>query len=349
MVDMLCRELVIRKDYLEGEIISTIYFGGGTPSILDSRSLSKILNTIHANYEIESGIEVTIETNPDDFSEGRTEEWFELGINRLSIGIQSFDDRVLKYMNRAHDSMEARKAIEMARSYGFDNLNIDLIYGIPGFDHNRWNSDLEIVENYKPEHISAYCLTIEENTVFGRWLSKGKIDQVSEDFSAEEFKMLSEKLTGIDFIHYEVSNFCRPGMESKHNTGYWKNQKYLGIGPGAHSYNNESRQYNVSNNIKFIKSLKENALPIEVEILNKEQKTNEYLLTSLRTRWGASISHLKEELGYDIILENEDYLKELEGGQLCEIQNGFIKLTPSGFLLADKISSDLFIDIPGSS
>jgi oxygen-independent coproporphyrinogen-3 oxidase len=246
-------------------------------------------------------------------------------------------------MNRAHDSKQALTAVYSARKIGFQNLNVDLIYGIHSPKHNRWISDLEKLAELRPEHISAYCLTIEPNTVFGKWLKKRRIKPVNDDFSAKEFEILRGKLMKLDYVHYEVSNFCLTGKESKHNSGYWRNQKYLGIGPGAHSYDNDYRHFNISNNAIYIKSIEDNKLPSTKEKLTKEEKTNEYLLTSLRTHWGVSMQYLKDNFGFNILEHKGEYLEELNNQGFIEIKDDYLVLTPAGFLLADKISSDLFV------
>ena len=342
MIDAECKEIHLQKDYLNNEKVSTIYFGGGTPSLLDKNHLASILDTITSIHDVKEDVEITLEANPDDISDPLLNEWKELGINRLSIGIQSFDDGTLRYMNRVHDSKMAIEAIYKARNNGLQNLNIDLIYGIHAPKHNRWISDLERLDELRPEHISAYCLTIEPNTVFGRWLKKGQLKPVNDDFSAEEFEILTEKLIRLGYIHYEVSNFCLAGKESRHNSGYWKNQKYLGIGPGAHSYDRDYRHFNVSNNALYIKSIENDTLPHNKEQLTREEKINEYLLTSLRTHWGASLQYLMDNFGFNILEHKGEYVRELKNQGYIEIKDDFLILTPAGFLLADKISSDLF-------
>lgn len=343
MVEAICKEVRLQKQYLDLEPVSTIYFGGGTPSLLNRTHLEAILEEIVNTHEISQDVEITLEANPDDITDSVLPEWLGVNINRLSIGIQSFDDITLKFMNRIHNSKDALASITRARSAGFSNLNIDLIYGISNPDHSRWISDLKKILQLKPEHISAYCLTIEEKTVFGRWLEKGKIQPVDDDFSAEEFKMLSEKLKTAGYVHYEVSNFCLPGMESKHNAGYWKNEKYLGIGPGAHSFNLNCRQQNISNNALYIKSIQMDQIPFKIEKLGAEEKINEYLLTTLRTRWGASTKYLKDVLGFDILFERKEYLEIFRDRKYLRITDDTITLTEDGFLLADKITADLFV------
>lgn len=345
MVNALGRELQLQKEYFGNEEeIKTIYFGGGTPSLLSEEHIKYLLKEVRDNFSVIDSAEITLEANPDDFSKSITSSWSKLGINRLSIGIQSFNNKVLKYMNRVHNSQEAEKAIELARAEGIDNLNVDLIYGVAASDHSRWKSDLDKALDQKPDHISAYCLTIEENTVFGNWKKKGKLKEVEDSFAAEEYQILTSKLKGAGYIHYEISNFCLPGRESKHNAAYWQDQKYLGIGPSAHSYNGLSRQFNIANNARYIQSIESDKIPAEIENLSRLEKINDYLLTTLRTHWGASLNTLQLRWSYDLKAEKTEYLKELEKNGYCSLTDDRITLTEKGFLLADQITSELIIE-----
>lgn len=341
MITAMATELVLRKQYLQ-EKIQTIYFGGGTPSLLNRKELSLLTNTIYKNYDVSENAEVTIETNPDDINEDSLTLWTNLGFNRLSIGTQSFNDDVLKYLNRVHNSSQSIKSIELARKHFYNNINIDLIYSIPGENHLIWKKDLSIAIDIMPEHISAYNLTIEEKTVFGRWKKKGKLNEANEDFSTEQYKILTEGLGTAGYEHYEVSNFCLPGKYSKHNTSYWQRKQYLGIGPGAHSFNINDRQFNISSNPLYIKALKESRIPAETEVLSQEDKLNEYLLTGLRTKWGVDVFYLREEFDYEIE-GKQNFVTNLITRSLAIMEKNKLILTEKGLLLADEIALELAV------
>ncbi len=342
MVEALCRELLLQKGYLNHEPIETIYFGGGTPTLLSRNELEDLLNTIHVYYPVKPK-EITLEANPDDLSADKLTILKETGITRLSIGIQSFDDPILKFLNRAHSSLDATLCYDRSRKAGFENLSIDLIYAIPGQGHASWKKNIERAIALAPEHISAYSLTIEEKTVFGNWQRKGKILSEKDEVAATQMEVLIDLLTKAGYEHYEISNFCKPGFQSKHNSSYWQQQKYLGIGPSAHSYNGASRQFNIRNNPLYIQSLEQGQVPFELEMLSRANKINEYLMTTLRTNWGCDVNYLIKEYNYDLMKEAE----HLVGGFIV---NGFLEnreqhliLTRKGKLLADKIAGDLFV------
>lgn len=343
MVRAICAEMEMQQHYLAGETVKTVYFGGGTPSILDVHHLDLLLSKTYKTFRIDSQAEITLEANPDDLNLTKLMDFKKLNINRLSIGIQSFNEAHLKYLNRAHNAMEALQTYKEARKAGFDNISIDLIYGIPYHDHSVWEHDLKTATALNPEHISSYCLTIEEKTAFGSWLKKGKIRQVDEEFAATQFEMLVTTLENNRYIQYEISNFCLPRFESKHNSNYWKQEKYLGLGPGAHSFNGTERQFNISNNAKYIKAILSDNLPAEIDPLTKEDVINEYILTSLRTSEGCDLEKLKVENGHDLFLRCEMYINDLIKKNLCFILGNRLILTTKGKLLADKISADLFI------
>ncbi|MTI21252.1 radical SAM family heme chaperone HemW [Fulvivirga sp. RKSG066] len=343
MVNAICQELVIQKNYVEGKPIETIYFGGGTPSLLTQQQTEQILATVYDHYQVSSQPEVTLEANPDDLSEKKLNELKALGVNRLSIGIQSFDDEVLRFLNRAHDSGEAFKCIENARTVGIDNLSIDLIYAIPDRNSELWTKDLQAATNLEPSHISSYCLTIEPDTIFGRKREKGKFKDVSDDKAADQFEILINHLSEKGYEQYEVSNFCLPGRESKHNSSYWKQEAYLGVGPSAHSYNRVNRQFNVSHNKKYLDALAVNNIPFTLDALSQKDKINDYLLTTLRTKWGADLQRLKMEFGYDLLTDQADYINNLLEQQNAQVMNNHLVLSKKGLLLADLISSDLFL------
>jgi oxygen-independent coproporphyrinogen III oxidase len=338
LVSCLNKEIEIQKDYLT-ESVETIYFGGGTPSLLNKDHIMSIMAKINAVYDVRPDAEITLEANPDDLSEVKLLELKAAGINRLSIGVQSFDDEVLKFLNRAHDHNQAYESIELTRKVGFDNVTVDLIYGIPDRSHDLWENDLKKLISLNPDHISAYCLTIEPKTAFGNWLKKGKLKAVEDDYSAQQFDIMVEMLENAGYEQYEVSNFCKPTYHSKHNTAYWQQKSYLGIGPSAHSYNLVSRQYNVSNNQKYINALEEGKVPNDTEVLTKEDNINDYLLTTLRTKWGTNLNELKL-MGYSI---DKRYIDKLILGENAKISDNHLILTRKGRLLADQISADLFI------
>lgn len=343
LVKALIRELEWQSEYLLNEPINTIYFGGGTPSLLLLTEIESILNAIHTRFAVNPLAEITLEANPDDLTKEKLHQLLSSGINRLSIGIQSFDDTVLKFLNRTHSAEEAILSLHLAREVGFKNISIDLIYSIPGQNQNMWLGNIKKAIRLQPEHVSCYTLTIEAKTVFGKWAKSGKLKSVDEEFSAQEFELLMSEMHQADYQHYEISNFCKPGFASKHNSSYWQQEKYLGIGPSAHSYNGQTRQFNVSNNAQYIKSINEGKVPFELEILTRENKINEYLFTSLRTSWGCNLDYVSNAWGHDIKTVNAEYLKELEARHLVIIEDTILKLTHQGKFVADKIASDLFI------
>ncbi|MEN7547744.1 radical SAM family heme chaperone HemW [Rapidithrix thailandica] len=343
MVDAICQELTFRKDYLQSPV-KTIYFGGGTPSLLTDNQLIKILSTVYQHYFVDISPEITLEANPDDLNRNKLLQLKKAGINRLSIGIQSFHEPHLKFMHRAHSSNEAETCVKQAQDCGFDNITIDLIYAIPGGTHQLWEKDLNKAIALHTQHISSYCLTIEEKTVFGNWNKKGQLKPKEDEYAARQFEIMVERLTHNGFEHYEVSNFALPGYYSQHNSNYWKQTPYLGIGPGAHSFNLQSRQYNVSSNAQYLKALQEGTIPATKEILSKEDQINEYLLTSLRTQWGCNTNYLLEKLHWDLLTEKAAILNKYQkNGYLSISPQNIITLETKGKLIADQITADLFV------
>lgn len=342
MIEALCTELKLQKDYLQQEPVNTIYFGGGTPSLLAEEQIKEILDIIKTNYKIAATPEVTLEANPDDLTFKKLKSFYSSGINRLSIGIQSFNEDVLRFLNRAHNREQALRCFEDARKIGFDNISVDLIYAIPSDNHDNWHRDLDQALALRPEHISSYSLTIEPKTTFGNWLRKGNFPPIDEEFSASQFEILMDRLSSSGYEQYEVSNFCLPGYYSRHNSGYWKQEKYLGIGPSAHSYDGTNRRFNISHNPRYMKAIAQSEIPYEADILSNEDRINEYLLTTLRTKWGASLEKIEKEWKYDIFNDQQAYIEQLLNKNYAVITNKHLKLTRSGLLLADKISSDLF-------
>lgn len=342
MVNAIVHEIELQRNFLEGEPVKTIYLGGGTPSMLSKKEMAIIFQALHTTFPVDSLSEITVEANPDDLSIEKLNDLFELGVNRLSIGIQSFDDRVLEFLHRAHDSQAAESCVAQARAAGFKNISIDLIYSIPGQDDAAWRRNIEKALSLQPEHISSYSLTIEEKTVFGRWAAKGKLNALPDDEAANQLELLVDLLEQAGFEQYEVSNFARPGFQSQHNSSYWKQEKYLGLGPSAHSYNGVVRQFNISNNHHYLKALTSKEIPATTEVLSVEDKINDYLLTTLRTSWGTDLKKLGH-YGYDLSLKHQPYLDTLVSQGHAILTSSALILTKKGRLLADKISSDLFV------
>jgi len=343
MLLAISKEIVLQKNYLAGDIIETIYFGGGTPSLLSSEELTRLLETIYVHFEVTPSPEITLEANPDDLSFDKLTSLSGANINRLSIGIQSFDDNHLTYLNRAHNSQEALSSIEDARKVGIDNISIDLIYAIPSDGHGLWRKDLAQTIALKPAHISSYCLTIESSTAFGNWLKRGKIKSINDEYAAQQFEILLSTLKDHGYEQYEVSNFCLPSHYSKHNSNYWRQEKYLGVGPSAHSYNGIDRQFNISHNKKYLDAINKNIIPSTLDQLGHKDHINEYLLTTLRTKWGTSLDKLQHTYDHDLLGLNEVYINDLLKRDLAKIENSALILTDQGKLFADKIASDLFL------
>lgn len=338
---LMLKELRLQKDFL-GKPVQSIYFGGGTPSLLSREQINSAIKLVALLFELKSP-EITLECNPDDLTPDYLSEIRGAGINRLSIGIQSFVEEELRFMNRVHTSSQAEQAINNAREAGFSNLNLDLIYGIPGSTLKKVEDNLTLALSFHPEHISTYSLTIEPGTVFGNWHKKGNLNEEKEEEVARQYELISERLTGAGYIHYEISNFARPGYESVHNSNYWKGITYLGIGPAAHSYSGEFRQFNVRNNAKYMAAIEQGVIPMEREYLSNRDKINEYLLTSLRTSWGCDLTLLNDRYGYELMSTHKEYISELQKMGKIEIKNNILRLSLSGKLLADQITSYLFL------
>lgn len=341
MVHAICNEMVSRKSYVSDEI-ETIYFGGGTPSLLNKIQIQSILFTLKAHFSISKNVEITLEANPEDLTEKKCNEFLNLGINRLSIGIQTFHEEKLQWMNRAHSSVEAEEAYWNAREAGFQNISLDLIYARPNEDANAWISDLNQVVALNPDHISLYGLTIEEKTVFGKWEKEDKLIQLPEEDAATQYLKAIEHLNESGFQQYEVSNFSKVGFESKHNGAYWTGTPYLGVGPGAHSFNGEERHINIRNNAKYLKLINENEQHFEVEQLSRVQRINEQILTSLRTVKGLDLSDLKSRWNIDLKKDHQAFIEDLVTQNLAAVNNDKMNLLPHGFLIADEISLRLF-------
>lgn len=341
MVLALAKEIQIRKTEFKDEVVETIYFGGGTPSRLPIANLRLQMNSIYENYSVAENPEITLEANPDDLSEEYLIELSKIGINRLSIGIQSFFEDDLTMMNRAHNSAEAKKCLEIATQY-FNNISLDLIYGIPGMSNEKWKQNIETALSFGIPHISSYALTVEPKTALNKLIQTGKIAKPSDDLAQEHFSILVETLEDNGFVHYELSNFGKENYFSKNNSAYWLGKKYIGIGPSAHSYDGVSRSWNISNNAIYLKSLDENKLPNETEILSKTDRYNEYIMTGLRTIWGVSLDRIATEFGNDYLDYLQKQSQKFINDDLLFIENNVLKPTPKGKFLTDGIASDLF-------
>jgi oxygen-independent coproporphyrinogen-3 oxidase len=345
MLSCINKEITLRKAYLpENTTIQSIYLGGGTPSLIKIEYIALLINNVFKNYKITEQPEITIEVNPDDIDEYKLKRFKQIGINRLSIGVQSFNNNNLKYLNRAHDKQKAIKSVDLARQVGLDNVSIDLIYCIPGSSKNILLSDLDTATSLSPTHISAYSLTIENRTFLGKLKSIGKLQEVDEEESAQQFEVLMQTLEAKKYEHYEISNFCLDKQYSKHNTNYWFNRPYLGLGPGAHSYNLTSRQYNIANNKKYIESLNKGIVPFYKEELTNTQMINEYIMTSIRTKWGTDTKKLLLNHGYNLLDKKKAIVASMISTDLIKLEDGIIFLKSKGKLLADKITQELFID-----
>lgn len=343
MVGMICKELELQKDYLgESALIKTLYFGGGTPSLLNAEELERILTSVNRHYRLDIE-ELTIEANPDDLVPDKLQNLKKLGFDRLSIGIQSFNEQVLRFYNRAHNAGESLMAIDRAKDAGFEKLSIDLMYGFPHTDHSLWENDLAKAIALDPGHISSYALTIEPATALGKWTKTGRFVPASEEFVAEQFEIMQEELGKAGYVQYEISNFGKPDAFAIHNTNYWLGIPYLGIGPSAHSFDGTSRQHNPSNNSKYIKALREGKLSFTVEDMDEHDVINEYLLTSLRTIWGADTSYIKMRYNRDILAERKPEIQLLEKQGWLFQNKGKLMLTKKGKLLADGIALKLFV------
>jgi oxygen-independent coproporphyrinogen-3 oxidase len=342
MVLALAKEITLRKSEFKDEVVETIYFGGGTPSILTIDDLRFLIDEVYRNYTVSENPEITVEANPDDLTQTRIIELSQNKINRLSIGIQSFFEDDLKFMNRAHNSEEAKKCLEIATQY-FDNISIDLIYGVPGMSNEKWLQNIETALSFNVPHISSYALTVEPKTALHSFIQKGIIPPPDDEVAQEHFHLLVDKLEENGFIHYELSNFGKSTYLSKNNSSYWLGKKYIGIGPSAHSYNGISRSWNISNNTLYLKSISENILPSETETLTKTDRYNEYVMTGLRTIWGISLDRIEREFGKTYL----DYLNKQSYNyiedHLLFIDDNILRTTKIGKFLSDGIASDLFL------
>ena len=340
LVAALLSEIKLRKDYLNGEPVETIYFGGGTPSLLQVPDLGSLIKKIFSTFKVDSHVELTIETNPDDITEEKLNQWKEVGINRLSIGVQSFFEEDLKWMNRAHTLEQASDNLELAIRH-FNNITIDLIYGTPLLTNEKWKRNIERALEFDIPHLSCYALTVEPRTPLYKMIREKQTPDINADKQSEQFFLLMQWLEKTGYEHYEISNFAKPGFRSRHNSSYWQGKKYIGIGPSAHSFDGISRQWNISNNNIYMDSIEKSIIPSEKEILTPTQQLNEYIMTSLRTIEGLDLNHVgKEAIRHELRVISRKFI---ERGLMIEERN-HLKLTPKGKLLADGIAAELFFE-----
>ncbi|WP_317166938.1 radical SAM family heme chaperone HemW [Winogradskyella ursingii] len=341
LIKALSKEMELRKDEFKNQTVVTIYFGGGTPSLLTSGELRFLIDAIYKNFEVAANPEITLEANPDDLSKTRILELSKGPINRLSIGVQSFFERDLNLMNRAHNANEAKACLEEVTKH-FDNISVDLIYGIPNATNEQWLENIETALSFNIPHISSYALTVEPKTALASFIEKGIIEDVDDDQAHEQFHILKDKLEASGFVHYELSNFGKEGYFSRNNSAYWQGKSYLGIGPSAHSFNGKQRGWNVRNNSTYIKKIQQKELPIECETLTTTDQYNEYIMTGLRTIWGVSLQKVDKDFGNSY----KDYLLEQAqifiNQHLLYIDEGHLRVTKKGQFLSDGIASELF-------
>ena len=344
MIESIGKEITIRaNNFLQHEALTTIYFGGGTPSLLLPEELKHLLDTIKATVDISNVDEITLEANPDDINAPNLIQWKELGINRLSIGVQSFRERDLKWMNRAHHAAECLSSIQLAQQHGFTNLTVDLIYGLPDLTDQEWINHIQQLIELGIPHISAYCLTVEQKTALFHLVKNQKIIVPDEDTQARQFDLLLDKLTAHGYEQYEISNFSQPGYLSKHNSNYWRNEIFLGVGPSAHSYDRQKRYWNIANNTQYIQLIKTNQPTLEEELLSPENRFNELIMTGLRTKWGVNLTELNSIFPISTLFNTmvADFVRSND----ILVNADSIYLTQQGKLKADHIASSLFIGV----
>lgn len=344
MIESIKKEIFLSGNdpYISGETINTIYFGGGTPSLLDKRAIEELLSALENNFNISPHAEITLEANPDDISNTSLKGWREAGINRLSIGVQSFIERDLKWMNRVHNAQDALSAITMVKEAGFNNYSVDLIYGIPFLTDDEWKQNVEEIFTLGVPHVAAYALTVEPGTALQKMIKLGKKDDVNGDEQATQFLQLMEWMKEAGYEHYEISNFSKPGFRSKHNSSYWSGERYLGIGPSAHSFSGKARKWNVANNPLYIQSIGQNVVPFEEEILTETQRLNEYIMTSLRTLEGLDLKFVEQNFSLNDKERIETEAKEYTNRKMMIEKDRHFILTEQGKLFADRIAADLF-------
>ncbi|MCI0920559.1 radical SAM family heme chaperone HemW [Sphingobacterium rhinopitheci] len=344
MLQAMLKELEIRSHYLEDKNITSIYFGGGTPSILEADEIQKLIDKVGKLYHINTDAEITLEANPDDLSIAKVKELRRTDVNRFSIGIQSFFEEDLIWMNRAHNQQEADSSIKRVQDAGFENITCDLIYGYPLLTDEKWKSNINKLIEMGIPHISSYNMTVESKTALAHFVKQGITKPMSDAQGAEQMLLLIDTLRGNGFEHYEISNFAKDGFYAKHNTNYWKGKHYLGIGPSAHSFNGNSRAWNIANNAKYITGIQENIPTIEEELLSKNDQFNEYVMTSLRTMWGIDLQKIEQAFGYDYIQHiKKEVVTYIDTAEIENHNDHIYRLTAKGKLMADHIASELFI------
>ena len=341
-VDTLIQEIALQKSYIK-EPIETIYFGGGTPSLLEEAQLKEILAAIDAHFEKADVIECTLEANPDDMHPSKIAAWKKIGINRLSIGIQSFQASALTWMNRAHTVEQSHAAIQMALDAGIDNLSIDLIYGTPSLSDQALMADLDWIAHYQIKHVSCYALTVEDKTALKKSIEKGQIENIDSEKQARHFEIVCARLKTMGLEHYEISNFAKPGFRSQHNSHYWSGETYLGLGPSAHSFNTISRQWNIANNALYIKSIAQGQLNFEIELLTEANRYNEYMMTSLRRIEGFDLDLIAAKFGNRYYEHSIAMINEMEPRNIFNQNGNQYSLKEEAKFLADGIASDFFI------
>ncbi len=342
-INALGKELILQKEYFDEKDIKTIYLGGGTPSVITAIQIREILEKVNDVFAVAEDAEITMEANPDDISKVYARDLKKAGINRISLGIQSWDDKILKFLNRRHTADMAEEALKDITDSGIDNISADLIYGIPGMTMKQWKEDLIKTVSLDIKHLSAYHLTIEKDTIFGKMKQAGKLQEIKEEESERQFNLLTDICRKHDFIQYEISNFCKEGYYSIHNTNYWRQEPYLGLGPSAHSYNGDSRQWNISDLQAYLRSLDKDEIPVTFENLTLKDRYNEYIMTSLRTMWGVNMDFVEENINK----ESRDYLNNLatrfvKYGMMTKQGNQLI-LTDQGKMISDNIISELMM------
>ena len=343
LIQQLLMEIELRKEYLKGDVVDTIYFGGGTPSLLSKGELIAILDKIHNTFRVHDTIECTLEANPDDLSSDTLIELNDAGINRLSIGIQSFFDEDLQYMNRSHDAAQAARCIDAARDAGIENVSIDLIFGYPLLSDDKWKQNIDTALTYEVPHLSCYAMTVEPKTALASFIKSKKTLPINHEQSASQFEYLMKALQAKGYEHYEISNYALSGKRAVHNSNYWKGIPYLGIGPSAHSFDGVSRQWNVANNMRYIKSLGEGIVPFEQEVLTETQQLNERIMTSLRTMEGFDMAYHKNKCSMEDAFAFDKTVQHFIQEGLLVVENDVIKLTQQGKLFADYVAGELFV------
>ena len=340
----LLNEIILQKNFLTSEVVETIYFGGGTPSLLSANEITKILGAIHSNYAVAAETETTLEANPDDLSFEKLTALKQAGINRLSIGVQSFFEEDLRWMNRAHNAAQAQESIELAYEAGFDNISVDLIFGTPTLPDSNWKNNVDRAIALNVKHLSCYSLTVESKTPLEKLIRKKKLDGINTEDQARQFLLLIEWLSAAGYEQYEISNYSLPGMRSKHNSSYWEGKKYLGLGPSAHSFDGNSRQWNIANNAIYIRSLQQSIIPFESEMLSPAQKLNEWIMTSLRIKEGLQFDAQARQLDYKMVELLKKKSARYQQQDLLTITKNSLILTNKGKLYADGIAASLFFE-----